>query len=276
MSRHSLTPRKTRRSLIMAGAATAALAVVVSAPLGATAATAAVTLPPAGAGFDYQIGGAYTPPSGVQVVTRDHEDAPVSGLYNICYVNAFQTQPGATDEWKDLLLKDADGNVVYDDEWDGEAVLDITTAANRKAIAEKVGGWIDDCAAKGYQAVEPDNYDTYDRFGDLLDASQAQALIRLLADRAHAAGLAIAQKNTAELAENREANGLDFAVAEECGKWEECDSYTDYFDDHVIVIEYDDEGMATACAGWGDTLSIVKRDYDVSTPDSDEYVRETC
>ncbi|CAL9591586.1 hypothetical protein SUDANB145_05236 [Streptomyces sp. enrichment culture] len=268
----SRSPLHSRTALTAAGAV--ALAALVCAPGNATAAT--VTLPPAGAGFDYQIGGAYTPPAGVEVVTRDHEDAPADGLYNICYVNAFQTQPGATDEWKGLLLEDADGNVVYDDEWAGEAVLDITTEDNRKAIAEKVGGWIDDCAAKGYQAVEPDNFDTYDRFSDLLDASQAQDLIQRLAARAHAAGLAIAQKNTADLAENRVANGLDFAVAEECGKYEECDTYTEAFDDHVIVIEYDDEGMANACAGWGDTLSIVKRDYDVTTPGSGEYVRETC
>ncbi|WP_320775108.1 endo alpha-1,4 polygalactosaminidase [Streptomyces sp. CRN 30] len=273
MSRHSLTSRKT---LIVAGAATTALAAALLNPFGATAATAAVTTPPVGAEFDYQIGGAYTPPSGVGIVSRDHTADPVDGLYNICYVNAFQTQPGATSEWKNLLLKDEDGNVVYDDEWAGEAILDITTKANREAIAEKVNGWIDDCAAKGFQAVEPDNLDTYDRFDDLLTASQAQAMIQLLSAHAHEKGLAIAQKNASELAGNREANGLDFAVAEECGKWDECGDYAEAFDDKVVVIEYDDEGMANACSGWGDELSIVKRDLDVVTPDDSAYVRETC
>ncbi|MEK8174212.1 hypothetical protein NKH77_50260 [Streptomyces sp. M19] len=57
----------------------------------------------------------YTPPEGVSVVTRAHEESPADGLYNICYVNAFQTQPGAEGEWdSDLLLKDDNGDVVYD------------------------------------------------------------------------------------------------------------------------------------------------------------------
>jgi hypothetical protein len=239
-------------------------------------AAAAVSLPPAHAKFDYQIGGAYPPPAGVRVVSRDHDAQPVSGLYNICYVNAFQAQPGAEDEWGDLLLRDANGDIVYDEDW-GEALLDIRTAAKRDRIAAKVGGWIDQCAGKGFQAVEPDNYDTYTRApGNLLTARQAQDFIKLLSAHAHGKGLAIAQKNTAELAGNRKANGLDFAVAEECGTWDECGNYVDAFGDNVIVIEYTAAGLRAACSGWGGRLSVVRRDVAVSTPDSSEYVYKTC
>ena len=137
----------------------------------------AVSLPPAHAGFDYQIGGAYTPPAGVSVVGRDHEDAPAAGLYNICYVNAFQAQEGAEGDWNSgLLLHDANGDIVYDGDW-GEALLDVSTAAKRQAIADKVDGWIDDCAAKGYQAVEPDNYDSYTRSKKLLTSAEAESYI---------------------------------------------------------------------------------------------------
>jgi hypothetical protein len=240
------------------------------------ASAAAFTLPPAGAQFDYQIGGGYAPPAGVAVVSRDHGDEPAPGLYNICYVNAFQAQPGTESEWGDLLLRDSNGEIVYDEAW-GEALLDIRTAPKRQRIAAKVNGWIDQCADKGFQAVEPDNYDTYDRApAGLLTPEQAQAHIRLLSAHAHNVGLAIAQKNTVELAGNRVANGLDFAVAEECGEWEECGDYVDAFGDHVIVIEYTEEGLGKACDGWGDELSIVLRDLDVSTPGSDDYVYQTC
>lgn len=58
----------------------------------AMAVDAAVRPLPANAKFDYQIGGSYTPASDVRVVTRDRTAAPVAGLYNICYINAFQTQ----------------------------------------------------------------------------------------------------------------------------------------------------------------------------------------
>ncbi|MCZ9340288.1 endo alpha-1,4 polygalactosaminidase, partial [Streptomyces sp. TRM76130] len=71
----------------------------------ATAASG-VTPPPAHTGFDYQLGGPYPPPDGVRVVVRDHTVRPASGLYNICYVNAFQAQPGAERDWDaDLLLR---------------------------------------------------------------------------------------------------------------------------------------------------------------------------
>jgi len=236
----------------------------------------AVTLPPAHAKFDYQIGGGYEPPDGVRVVSRDYGDEPAAGLYNICYVNAFQAQPGAEAEWGDLLLRDSDGQIVYDEDWN-EALLDIRTPDKRERIADKVNGWVDECAAKGFQAVEPDNYDSYTRAPDnLLTGEQAQAHIRLLSAHAHEAGLAIGQKNTVELAANRTANGLDFAVAEECGYHEECGGYVDAFGDNVIVIEYDEQGMATACDGWGDQLSIVLRDVEVSTPDEEGYVYRTC
>jgi hypothetical protein len=62
----------------------------------------AVTLPTGNGKFDYQLGGAYTPPSGTVTVVRDRTDPIAADLYNICYINAFQTQPDQedTDWWK--------------------------------------------------------------------------------------------------------------------------------------------------------------------------------
>lgn len=236
----------------------------------------AIPLPPRTAGFDYQIGGGYPPPEGVRVVSRDHRDDPVPGLYNICYVNAFQAQPDAADEWGDLLLRDARGAVVYDEDW-GEAVLDTRTDATRERVAARVNGWVDECADKGFQAVEPDNFDSFTRVPDgLLSAGDNQALIRLLSAHAHERGLAIAQKNTAGLAGARADNGLDFAVVEECGYHDECGAYAAAFGGHVVVVEYTRDGMARACAGWGGELSVVLRDVEVSTPDDAGYVYGTC
>ncbi|OQR65564.1 hypothetical protein B6E66_02700 [Streptomyces maremycinicus] len=271
MSHLSTTSRKITGVAVAAAALTGALLAQAT-----STRAAAVALPPTHAGFDYQIGGAYTPPAGVKVVTRDHTASPAAGLYNICYVNAFQAQPGAESEWaSDLLLRDSAGNVVYDEDW-GEALLDVSTSAKRQRIADRIGVRIDGCRDKGFQAVEPDNYDSYTRSRNRLTANNAQAFIKLLSTRAHADGLAIAQKNTSELAGNRTANGLDFAVAEECGQYDECGDYTSAFGNNVIVIEYTNTGRTKACAGWGGTLSIVQRDVDVSPAGSGGYVRKTC
>ncbi|MYV96896.1 endo alpha-1,4 polygalactosaminidase [Streptomyces sp. SID3343] len=242
----------------------------------ANATAAAVALPPAHANFDYQIGGAYTPPTGVKVVSRDHTAAPAQGIYNICYVNAFQTQRGAEKEWRDdLLLRRDDGTVVYDGFWK-EALLDLRTPEKRSAVAEKVNGWIDECANKGFQAVEPDNYDSFTRSDDLLTDADAKAYITLLSEHTHKRGLAIAQKNTSELSEDRATTGLDFAIAEECGQNNECGDYTKAFGNHVIAIEYTSKGLSTACRKWGDSLSVVRRDLDVVPVGTKGYVRQTC
>jgi hypothetical protein len=235
----------------------------------------AVRLPPLHAGFDYQIGGAYPPPSGVRIVSRDRSASPVPGLYNICYVNAFQVQPEERDRWPaDLLLRDTRGKVVIDKDWN-EALLDIRTPAKRERVAARVDRWIDGCADKGFDAVEPDNYDSYTRSRHLLTADDATAFITLLSAHAHARHLAIGQKNTVELAGLRSRTGLDFAVAEECGEYDECEAYAKAFHDRVVVIEYTDSGLRKARSGFGNRLSIVRRDVMVSTPGSADYVRRT-
>jgi hypothetical protein len=250
-----------------------------AAEAGATPSAAGVTLPPVDARFDYQIGQPYAPPDGVTVVSRDREASPAAGLYTICYVNAFQVQPAEVTWWQrnhdNLLLRDADGEYVVDGDWD-EILLDISTAAKRTAIADIVNGWIDGCAADGFQAVEPDNIDSYDRSDGLLTIDDAVEYLKLLAPHAHAAGLAIGQKNTTELGTRGKAAGLDFAIAEECGRYAECGDYTNVYGENVIDIEYTDDAYTRACAAVGANVSVVRRDLDVTAPASPTYVYRAC
>ncbi|MFI6334336.1 endo alpha-1,4 polygalactosaminidase [Streptomyces sp. NPDC050535] len=237
---------------------------------------AAVTLPPKHVRWDYQIGGAYPPPAGVRVVSRDWQDSPAPGVYNICNVNAFLVQEGAADEWdSDLLLRDDAGKVVYDTDWN-EAVLDIRTDAKRQRVAAQVNSWIDTCAAKGYKAVEPDNYDSFTRFPEYLQAGQAKALMKLLSTHAHQKGLAIAQKNTLDLVADRVSVGLDFAVVEGCGEWNECGQFADAFDNNVFIVEYTTKGLSQVCPDWSSTLSVIRRDELVVPKGTKGYVHQSC
>ncbi|MFD7392808.1 endo alpha-1,4 polygalactosaminidase [Streptomyces sp. NPDC059852] len=238
-----------------------------------------VRAPEPGLAFDYQIGGAYRPPAGVRAVSRDRTSEPAKGVYNICYVNAFQAQPDAGDWWQehhpDLVLRDADGDPVVDHDWD-EWVLDISTRGKRERLARIVGEWIDGCAKDGFQAVEADNLDSHERSEGLLTAADNIAFGRLITARAHAAGLAIGQKNAAELAGRGRRIGFDFAVAEECGQYDECDVYADAYDDRVFDIEYRTDGFDAACEDWGDRVSVVLRDLDVVPRGDSGYRRRTC
>lgn len=231
---------------------------------------AQITSPAAGARFDYQLGGAHPPADGVQVVVRDRTAEPAPGAYPVCYVNAFQTQPGATELPSDLLLRD-DGALVEDPDWPGEYLLDLSTPDQRERLAERVGGWLTGCAADGFAAVELDNLDSWTRSGGLLDRADAAAMARLLVDRAHAAGLAVAQKNAPELAGT--GLGFDFAVVEDCGAYDECTVFTDAYA-VVLDVEYTDDGFAAACGVAG--LSVQRRDLAVSVPGDPAHVAEWC
>src|SRR5690349_23951050 len=147
------------------------VAAIVLALAAAACASACVRLPEPNAGLDYQLGGAYPPPAGVGIVSRDWEDPPAEGLYSICYVNGFQAQTEAESWWltnhPDLVLRDSGGNPIKDTDWD-ELILDISTAPKRDQLAVIVGGWIQGCADDGFQAVEIDNLDTYSRSQGLL------------------------------------------------------------------------------------------------------------
>ncbi|KAF7303623.1 Glyco-hydro-114 domain-containing protein [Mycena indigotica] len=220
--------------------------------------------------FDYQIGGSFTPASSVTTVSRDKDDSPAPGLYNICYINAFQSQDGDDKTWWEQnaanLLLQKNGKLVIDPDWD-EYIFNTTTAANRNALAVIVEPWIDECASKGFNAIEPDNLDTYTRFSQLTKADNL-AFARILSDYAHSKNLAFAQKNTAELqAADKTTGGFDFAIAEECAVYNECSAYTALYGNHVLEIEYSDNGIDyfnQACAALGAQIPINYRNRNVT------------
>ena len=260
-----------------------AAALVAAALAFAPIASAAPRAPPANAQFDYQIGGPYTPASSVGIVDRDWRDAPAAGKYDVCYVNAFQTQPEDASWWRrnhdDLLLRRG-GAYVADESWN-EILLDISTAAKRAAIARVVDSWMDSCKRAGYQAVEADNLDSWTRASGLLTSGEAVAYAQLLVGHAHWAGLAIAQKNASELSLlGRSVIGFDFAIVEECQAYDECGDFTSVYGNQVYEIEYTDDGglpnFELACRTNGARISIVYRDRDVVPAGARGYVYRSC
>ena len=174
---------------------------------------------PLGTIVDYQLGGAYPPPAGVSGVARDSTDRPAPGLYNIFYVNGFQTQPGSASDWlaerRRLVLTGDDGLPLIDPNWPDELILDTSTPQRRADILATMSLAIERCAASGFDAVEIDNLDSYTRSEGKLTLDDAVALATGYAELAHSLGLAIAQKNTADLDRKRvDEIGFDFVITE--------------------------------------------------------------
>jgi hypothetical protein len=232
----------------------------------ATLAVALLSVPalPTGTDVDYQLGGAADPPANVGIVVRDRTARPASGRFNICYVNGFQTQPGERSFWRkhpDLLLRDAAGDPVVDEAW-GETLLDVRTAAKREALARIEGRWVRGCAGDGYAAVEYDNLDSFTRSDGLISKKQAVRFAGLLVKEAHRRGLAAGQKNLAGFDGTR--IGYDFAVAEECGRYDECQRYVDHFGSQVLMIEYRQQDFDRTCAAYAATHAVELRDLDLT------------
>ena len=247
--------------------------------------------PPPDARFDYQIGGDYALPPGVAVVARDwFAGSAPEGVYAICYINAFQTQadeagverPDERSSWPaDLVLEDLGD----DPHWGGEYLVDISTPEKRTRAAAWVEPMIETCRAKGFEAVELDNLDSWTRFRGTpvedrvpFGRAEAVAYARSLVRMAHERGMAAAQKNTPQLPGevSRERVGFDFAIAEECGRWSECAAYRRAFGRDVLVIEYRARDYRRTCRRHGDELAVVLRDLGVTTPGSPAYVRRDC
>ena len=99
------------------------------------------------------------------------------------------------------------------------------SAENRESILSIIGPAIDGCARSGFEAVEIDNLDTWTRF-DRINPKGAQALAPTKIKHTNRKGLAIGQKNAAEIAATAHDDwGFDFAITEECGVFEEYGSY---------------------------------------------------
>ena len=238
--------------------------------------------PPIHVALSYQIGGAFSPPSDVGIVDRDRSAKPLAGAYNVCYLNAFQAQPETLSWWRTrhrVLLLTRRGRAVVDGTWN-EQLLDTSTAAKRRALARIVGDWIDGCARAGFRAVEPDNLDSWTRSHGALTRSSNLAYAALLITRAHARGLAVAQKNAAEVASLGRRMGFDFAVAEECQAYDECGAFVGAYGGEVLEIEYRDNGgsknFGAACRARGNEVSIVYRDREVRPSGRPGYLERRC
>lgn len=309
--------RTIRNRLFPLGVVVAALAIATPALAGA-ATNSSIPLPPANDGFSYQLYGKYTPESPAGVVSRDRSDPPAgAAYYNICYVNVLQTQPdeegqstsnppyGTTAWWTanhpDLLLKDSNGTVIVDEDWN-EALFDVRTATKRQQLLNIQADWFDGCANDGFQAVEPDNLDSFLRSQGLISFAQTKEYMKLVVPYVHDLGLAIGQKNTSEVGDGygeigadfvdtvSPAQGFDFAIAEECAVYEECEAYTDLYGARVFEVEYTENNTAVEHDGdtepstpfeWicgidGAERSIILRDKELVTPSTSGYHYEHC
>ncbi|RCK40708.1 hypothetical protein TH24_08310 [Thalassospira xiamenensis] len=166
-----------------------------------------------------------------------------AGIFPICYINV-----GAVEEWNEdyaQFPKDVIGNPYWG--WEGENWLDISRFEQFAHIME---ARFDLCRGKGFLAIEPDNIDAYEadttnkKTGFNLTRSDQVRYIGWLIEQAHARGLAIGQKNAAELVPDL-IDRMDFALLESSYRFGFMDAFLSYvqMNKPVFAIEYIEEGV---------------------------------
>jgi len=168
---------------------------------------------------------------GLSVVDYYHN----RGTMVICYISvgSYENWRTDADQFPDQVLgKDYEG-------WSGEKWLDIRRI---DLLAPIMLARLDECASKGFDAVEPDNMQIWDNdTGFPLTYADQLRYALWLAKEAHNRGLAIGQKNAPDQTKDL-VDIYDFAITEDAFYYDWADEIKPYIDagKPVFSAEYTD------------------------------------
>ena len=163
-----------------------------------------------------------------------------------------------------LVLRDADGQPVVDEAW-GECPARRThrgQAEGARPDRRPLGARLRHARVRRGGVRQPRLVHPQRRAAR--PGARRSGTPRCSSTRRTPHGLAAGQKNLAGF--DGTTIGYDFAVAEECGRYDECQRYVDDFGDQVLMIEYRTAGLRRTCTAYGATHAVELRDRDL-TPD---------
>lgn len=161
-----------------------------------------------------------------------------SGRRVVCYLSAGsweEFRPDAREFPASVIGKDYEG-------WAGEKWLDIRQI---ELLVPIMRSRLDQCAAKGFDGVEPDNIDGYQADTGFSLTYEDQLRYNIwLANEAHSRGLSIGLKNGPEQVEDLLAR-FDWALTEDCFDQGWCGQLLPFIDagKAVFAAEYTDTGV---------------------------------
>ena len=179
-----------------------------------------------------------------------------SGRIVICYFSA-----GTYEDWRSdakLFPSASLGNNVAG--WAGEKWLDIRNQTVREIMAQRM----DLAKSKGCDGLEPDNVDGYSNKPGFPLTAQDQINFNIfLADQAHARGMIIGLKNSTDLV-TALVNKFDFAVVEECFKYNECSAYNPFIKQGKAVLNAEYTNYSSAICTQASSLKFSTAFYNLA------------
>ncbi|MCC3274510.1 endo alpha-1,4 polygalactosaminidase [Arthrobacter sp. zg-Y20] len=206
--------------------------------------------PSPGASWQWQLSGSLDLDVDADIFDVDYETTTVEqtaalkakGRHLVCYLSVGSREdfrPDAGNFPDTVRGKTMDG-------WPDEQWLDIRQT---DVLLPIMAARMDTCAAKGFDAVEPDNVDGYrNDTGFPLTAEDQLAYNRAVAGLAHDRGLSVALKNDLDQIPAL-VDHFDFSVNEECVRYAECGAYQPFTDAGKAVLHVEYEGTLSFCPG---------------------------
>ena len=117
------------------------------------------------------------------------------------------------------------------------------------------------CKAKGFDAVEPDNMDTWEEANNgfppgTLTVSASNTYDEWVANEVHSLGMAVFQKNDSEEVGTLKSY-FDGAVSEQCNQYSECSNFSPYIAENKPVINAEYKGTTGTFCPKDEALGIV-------------------
>jgi hypothetical protein len=180
------------------------------------------------------------------------------GRRAVCYVSV-----GAWESWRPDAAHFPASAIGRPNGWPGERWLDIRNLA---VLAPLIEARFDQCRAKGFDGVEPDNVDGYaNETGFPLTYADQIRFNIFLASAAHARGLSIGLKNDLDQVADLLPH-FDWALNEECVRYQECERLRPFVaaGKAVFHVEYDGTpaSICRATATLGFSSLLKRRDLD--------------
>jgi hypothetical protein len=184
----------------------------------------------------------------------------------ICYIDV-----GTAENWRPDYSEFPASVLGKSNGWPGERYLNI---ADTSVIEPIMAARFQMCREKGFDAVEPDNMDTWEegsKTGFPLTAAESNTYDEWIAGDVHSLGMAVLQKNDGEEAGTLKSH-FDGALTEECNVYEECSNFTPYLAEGkpVLNAEY---GSSDAFCAADNAAGIMGARFDLEL---DGEVYEPC
>lgn len=254
-----------------------------------------IVLPPSGkVAWDWQIGAGSDAnvglPPGVRLLDVDGFDISAAkvaslksaGVYMVCYINAGSYEPNRPDStaFTEALKLQADPD------WPGEYFLDVTDVFKPGSVlAGILRARFQMCKAKGFEALEPDNLQNDENVtGGRVTLQQQLDFNGWVADAAHAAGLAVFQKNGPDKILLTDRSGIkmvekfDGILNEQCQQFSECAALAEYPKRGKLALNVEYKASTTVDCMASDALAInsLKKDLLLAGMNGSGYLRAAC